>query len=74
MINQLEGERQLKDEKINRSVIFNGKLIEDLTKCSNKMFKDSGRGCHCSKYKKACSLGKVYLLPTKHKKSYNVPG
>ena len=34
----LEAERQLKGEKIYRSVTFNEKLIEDLTEGSNKMF------------------------------------
>ena len=34
----LEAERQLKSEKIYRSVTFNEKLIEDLTEGSNKMF------------------------------------
>ena len=79
----LEAERQLKDEKIYRSVTFNEKLIEDFTECSNKMFKDLRRGGHLSekqlnyysfKYKKACNLGKVYLLPKIHKRLYNVPG
>ena len=40
----LEAERQLKAEKIYRSVTFNEKLIEDLTVWSNKMFKDFRRG------------------------------
>ena len=34
----LEAERQLKSEKIYRSVTFNEKLIEDLSEGSNKMF------------------------------------
>ena len=78
----LEAERQSKDEKIDRSVTFNEKLIEDLTEC-NKMFKDLTRGGYLSekqlnyysfKYKKVCNLGKLYLLPKIHKSLYNVPG
>ena len=78
----LEAERQLKDEKIYRSVTFNEKLIQDLTECSNKMFKDRRRGRHLPekklnyysfKYKKACNLGKLYLLPKIHKRLDNVP-
>ena len=42
----LKAEIQLKDEKIYRSVTFNEKIIEDLTECSYKMFKDLRSGDH----------------------------
>ena len=79
----LEAKRQFKNEKIYRSVTFNEKLIEDLTECNNKMFKDLRRGRHLSKklldcysfkYKKACNLGKLYFPPKIHKRLYNLPG
>ena len=47
------------------------------------MFKNLRRECHLSvkqlncysfKYKKACNLGKLYLLPKIHKRLYNIPG
>ena len=44
----LEAERQLKDEKIYRSVIFNEKLIEHLTEFSNKIFFNLRKQCHFS--------------------------
>ena len=44
----LEAERQLKDEKIYRSITFNEKLIVDLTECSNKTFKNLRREGHLS--------------------------
>ena len=44
----LETKRQLKNEKIYRSFIFNQKLIEDVTECCNQMFKDIRRGGHLS--------------------------
>ena len=79
----LEAKRQLKDKKIFIYLTFNEKLIEDLTECSNKMFKYVRTGGHLSekqlnyysfKYKKACNLGKLYLLRKIHKRLYNVPG
>ena len=47
------------------------------------MFKNLRRECHLSvkqlncysfKYKNACNLGKLYLLPKIHKRLYNIPG
>ena len=79
----LEAERQLKEKKIYRSVTLNEKLVEDLTECSNKMFKDLIRRGHLFekqlsyyslKYKKTCNLGELYLLPKIHKRLYNLPG
>ena len=79
----LEAKRQLKDKKIYIYLTFNEKLIEDLTECSTKMFKDVRTGGHLSEkqlnhysfeYKKACNLGKLYLLRKIHKSLYNVPG
>ena len=57
--------------------------MEDLTECSNKMFKDLRRVGYLSekqlnyyslKYKKACNLGKLYLLLKIHKRLHNVQG
>lgn len=62
---------------------FNGKLIQDLTESSNKMFKNLTYGGFLTKkefkyftfqHKKACNLGKVYVLPKIHKRLSNVPG
>lgn len=45
---QFKAGRQLKDE-INWSVTCNEKLIEDVTECSNKIFKNLRRWGHLSK-------------------------
>ena len=77
-----EAERQLKDENVYKNVNFNEKLIEGLTKYSNKIFKNLRRGGYLTekqldyysyKYKTTCNLGKLYLLSKIHKRLYNVP-
>ena len=79
-----EGYRQLSDHSTYTDIKkFNQKLMSDLTEKSNRIFK-----ALCNKklitekelkyfsfnFKKACCLGKMYLLPKIHKRLFDVPG
>ena len=71
----MKAEKQLSDKNAYKEVNFNEELIQDLTETSNKIF----RGIIDLKYfrfyhKRACNLGKLYLLPKVHKRLFNVPG
>ena len=50
-------------------VIYNFKKLNSSDYISYKEMK-----CFTYKYKKACNLGKLYLLARNHKRLFNVPG
>ena len=79
----MEAQKQLSDKNVYKEVKFNEKLIQDLTETSNKIFRNLRNGGFITdkelKYfsfdhKRACNLGKLYLLPKIHKRLFNVPG
>ena len=57
-----EAEKQLSDKNVYRDVNFKSKILQDLAKTSNDI------------YKKATSLRKMYLLPKIHKRLYHFAG
>ena len=70
-------------KNVYKEVIFNEKLIKDLTEASNKIFRNlRNRGFITDKelkyfsfdQKRECNLRKLYLLPKIHKNVLNVPG
>ena len=78
-----EVEKQLSDKNVYKEIKFKEKLIQDLTETSNKIFRNLRNGGFITdkelKYfsfdhKRACNLGKLYLLPKIHKRLFNVPG
>ena len=67
-----EVEKQLSDKNVYKEIEFKEKLIQDLTETSNKIFRNLRNGGFITdkelKYfsfdhKRACNLGKLYLLP-----------
>ena len=78
-----EANKQLSDNNIYKEVKFREKMLSDLVDTSNKFFKGlKTKGCISEKnlkyfsyeFKKACNLGKLYLLPKIHKRLSDVPG
>ena len=78
-----EAEKQLGDSTVYEEINYNKKILSHLVDSSNKYFKKLNRSGHISykemkyftyEYKKACNLGKLYLLPKIHKRLSNVPG
>ena len=57
-----EAEKQLSDKSVYKDANFKSKILQDLAKTSNDI------------YKKATNLGKIYLLPKIHKRLYDLPG
>ena len=78
-----KAQKQLKDENVYRKVNFKDQNLSELVDKSNHFFRGlKTKGCITDKnlkyftyqYKKACNLGKLYLLPKIHKRLYEVPG
>ena len=78
-----EASEQLHDESVYESVKFKDKILQDLAKKSNGIFKGLKQKGEITEkqlkyftieHKKATSLGKMYLLPKIHKRLYDVPG
>ena len=78
-----EAEKELSDENIYRKVEFRKKIVIDLVKTSNRLFKNvKTKGCISDKnlkyftyeFKKSANLGKLFLLPEIHKRLFEVPG
>ena len=78
-----EALKQLKDENVYKKVNFKDQNLSELVDKSNHFFKGlKTKGCITDKnlkyftyqYKKACNLGKLYLLPKIHKRLSEVPG
>ena len=79
----MEAEKRLSEKNIYKEVNFNEKLIQDLTKTSNKIFRNlKNRGFITDKqlkyfsieYKRASNLGKLYFFHKIHKSLFNLPG
>ena len=79
----MEAEKQLNDTKVYKNISDSKGLILKLTKRSNKTFESlKWRGFISEKqlkyfsfdFKKACKLGKLYLLPKIHNRMFSVPG
>ena len=74
-----EAEKQLNNKSVYKSVIFKEKILQDLAETNNNIFK-SLRGkdkiterqlkYFTIAHKKAMNLGKTYLLPKIHKKTF----
>ena len=79
----MEAEKQLNDSKVYKNISDSKDLIPKLTEKSNKIFESLKRRgfinekqlkYFCFDFKKACNLGKLYLLPKIHKRMLSVPG
>ena len=78
-----EAEKQLSDKKLYQEVQFKKQMLSNLVDASNNFFRGlKTKGFIAEKelkyftyeYKKACNLGKMYLLPKIHKRPSDVPG
>ena len=78
-----EAEKQLSDKNVYQEVQFKKQLLSNLVNTSNKFFRgpktkrfiaEKELKYFTHKYKKACNLGKMYLLPKIHKRLSDVPG
>ena len=78
-----EAEKQLSDKNVYQEVQFKKQMLSKLLDTSNKFFSGlKTKGFIAEKelkyftyeYKKACNLGKMYLLPKIHKRLSDVPG
>ena len=78
-----EAEKQLSDKKVYQEVQFKKQMLSNLVDTSNNFFRGlKTKGFIAEKelkyftyeYKKACNLGKMYLLPKIHKRLSDVPG
>ena len=78
-----EVEKQLGDSTVYEELNYSKKILSQLVDSSNKYFKKLNSNGYISykemkyftyEYKKACNLGKLYLLPTIYKRHFNVPG
>ena len=78
-----EAQKQLKDENVYKKVNFKDQNLPELVDKSNHFFKRlKAKGCITDKnlkyfiyqYKKACNIGKLYLLPKIHNRLSEVPG
>ena len=76
-------EKQLLDKKVYQEVQFKNQMLSNLVDTSNNLFRGlKTKGFIAEKelkyftceYKKACNLGKMYLLPKIHKRLSDVPG
>ena len=78
-----ETEKQLGDSTVYKEINYNKKIVSQLVDSSNKYFTKTNSSGYISykemkyftyEHKKACNLGKLYLLPKIHKRLFNVPG
>ena len=78
-----EAEKRLGDSTVYKEINYNKKILSQLVSSSNKYFRKVNSSGYISykemkyfthEYKKACNLGKLYLLPKIHKRIFNVPG
>ena len=78
-----EAEKQLGDSTLYKEINYNKKILSQLVDSSNKYFKKLNSSGYISykemkyftyEYKRACNLGKLYLLPKSHKRLFNVHG
>ena len=78
-----EAQKQPKDENVYKKVNFKDQNLSELVDKSNQFFKGlKNKGCITDKnvkyftyqYKKACNIGRLYLLPKIHKRLFKVPG
>ena len=78
-----EAEKQLADSNVYKKINYNKKILLQLVDSSNKYFKQFNSSGYISyknmkyftyEFKKACNLGKLYLLPKIHKTLFSVPG
>ena len=78
-----EAEKQLWDSTVYKEINYNKKVLSQLVDSNNKDFKKLNSSGYISykemkyftyEYKKACNLGKLYLLPEIHMRPFNVPG
>ena len=78
-----EAQKQLKDENVYKKVKLKDQNQSELVDKSNHFFRGlKTKGCITDKnlkyfpyqYKKACNLGKLYLLSKIHKRLSEVPG
>ena len=79
----VEAEKQWSDKNVYKDVKFNEKLIQDLMETINKISRNLWNGGFRTDkelqyfsfdHKRACNLGKLYLLPKIHKRLFNIPG
>ena len=77
-----EAEKQLGDSTLYKEISYNKKILSQLVDSSNKYFKKLNNSGYVSykemkyftyEYKKACNIGKLYLLPKIHKRLFNQP-
>ena len=77
-----ETEKQLGDSTVYKEINYNKKIVSQLVDSSNKYFTKTNSSGYISykemkyftyEHKKACNLGKLYLLPKIHKRLFNVP-
>ena len=78
-----EAEKQLSDKKVYKEVQFKKQMLSILVDTSNNFFRGLKTKRFIAekelkyityKYKKACNIGKMYLLPKIHKRLSDVPG
>ena len=78
-----EAEKLLGDSTVYEEINYNKNILSQLVDSSNKYFKKLNSSGYISykemkyftyAYKKACDLGKLYLLLKIHKKLFDVPG
>ena len=78
-----EAEKQRSDKNVYQEVQFKKQMLSNLVDTSSKFFRSlKTKGFIAEKelkyftyeYKKACNLGKMYLLPKIHKRLSDVPG
>ena len=76
-------EKQFGDSIVYEEINYSKRILSQLVDSSNKYFKKLNSSGYISykemkhftyEYKKACNLGKLYLLPKIHKRLFNVPG
>ena len=78
-----ETEKQLGDSIVYEEINYNKKILSQLADSSNKYFKKLNSSGYIYykemqyftyEYKKACNLGKLYLLPKVNTRLFKVPG
>ena len=78
-----EAEKQFGDSIVYEEINYSKRILSHLVDSSNKYFKKPNSSGYISykemkhftyEYKKACNLGKLYLLPKIHKRLFKVPG
>ena len=78
-----EAEKQLSDKNVYQEVKFKKQMLSNLVDTSNKFFRglktkefiaEKELKYFTYEYKKACNLGKMYLLTKIHRRFSDVPG